>query len=293
MGEFRQGSATQKGALVFGLLLLAACVAPTSQLPTVIPADTRAEAHKQLVISIRQRDAQAQRLARVAVPILAANTNQCGGNVRRRAGVYFVTAPLNTSSANIRAIVEARGLSRAGEVRVAYTIPGLPADGILVPGDVVTRINGVSAYGAASGTTQVNLQAPVLNVRVSRNGRKSDVSVPTVPVCSYRVFLAVSDQINALAGNNTIVLTTAIVRLMVSDRDLALVFSHELAHLTRNHQDAKKTNATIGAMIAAVVSGLTGVNVVDIGAKIGAGAYSQEFESEADYAKKNIVLYFS
>ena len=109
--------------------------------------------------------------------------------------------------------------------------------------------------------------------------------MPTVPVCSYRVFLAVSDQINALAGNNTFVLTTAIVRLMVSDRDLALVFSHELAHLTRNHQDAKKTNATIGAMIAASAGAfLAPVTQVDttigfLGIKAMAGAIVGGFGS--------------
>ncbi|NNE84426.1 MAG: M48 family metalloprotease [Alphaproteobacteria bacterium] len=246
--------------------------------------DTQAEAHKQLVIAIRDRDEQARRLSRVSVPILAANTDQCAGNVRRRAGVHFNTALLNTSPATRRAVVEARNLSRPGEVQVSHTIPGLPADGVLAPGDVITRINGLSAYGAVTGASRVNLrQAPAVNAVVLRDGQQLDVAIPTVAVCNYRVILQVNDEVNAFAGNDTIIFTTGFMRLIDSDRDLALAFGHEMAHLTRKHQDAKKTNEIIGAMIGAVVSGATGVNVVDIGAQIGRNSFSQEFESEADY----------
>lgn len=283
MREYACNRTPQKGGLLLGLLLLSACVGPTSNLPTANPADIQAEAEKQLVVAIRERDRLAQRLARISVPILAANTNQCGGNIKNRAGMEFQTALLNTSMVNRRAAVAARGLSRAGEVKVAFTIPGMPADGVLLPGDIVTRINGVSAYGVMSGASRVNQQLPFFRVRVLRDGQQLDFRIPTVPVCSYRVLLVPSDKINAAAGNNTIIVTTAITRFLDSDKDLALLFGHELAHLTRNHQAAAKTNAMIGAMIAAVVSGVIGVDVVDIGAKMGASAFSQEFESEADY----------
>lgn len=283
MGEFAHVSATQRGGLLAGLLLLSACVAPTSNLPAVNPADVQTEAEKQLTVVIRERDQLAQRLAQVSVPILAANTNQCGGNIKNRAGVQFSTALLNTSMVNRRAAVAARGLSRPGEVRVAFTIPGMPADRVLFPDDIVTRINGANAYAVMSGQSRVNYQLPIFRLRVLRDGQQLDFRIPTKPVCSYRVILSKNQEVQALAGDNTIIFTTGIMRLMDSDRDLALVFGHELAHLTRNHQAAKKANAAIGAIIAAVVSGAIGVDVVDIGANIGARAFSQEFESEADY----------
>lgn len=283
MIESRHRSIIHNGALAAGLALLSGCVGPTSNLPPVNPADLQVEAEKQMVVAIRERDRHAQRLAQVGIPILAANTNQCGNNIKNRVGAEFHTAQLNTSMVTRRAMVKARGLSRAGEVKVAYTIPGTPADGVLFPGDIVTRINGVSAYSVMSGATKVNQQLPFFRVRVLRDGQESDFRIPTVPVCSYRVILTSNQDVQATAGNNTIVFTTGIMRLMDSDRDLALVFGHELAHLTRNHQAAKQTNAAIGALIAAVVSGAIGVDVVDIGAKLGARAYSQEFESEADY----------
>lgn len=263
MGEFACNSTPKKGGLLFGLLLLTACVGPTSNLPTVNPADLEAEAEKQLIVAIRDRDRQAQRLAQVSVPILAANTNHCGNNIKNRAGAQFHTVRLDTSMVNRRAAIAARGLSRAGEVKVAYTLPGMPADGVLLPGDVVTRINGVSAYGVMSGASRVNHQRPFFRVRVLRDGQQQDFRIPTVPVCSYRVLLVPNDAVNAAAGNNTIIVTTGIIRLLDSDQDLALLFGHELAHLTRNHQAAAKTNAMIGAMIAAVVSGVIGVDVVN------------------------------
>jgi len=283
MRELACNSTTQRGGLIFGLLLLSACAGPTSNLPSVNPADIQTEAEKQIAVAIRERDWQAQRLAQVGVPILAANTNQCGDNIKNRAGVQIHSALLSTSMVNRRATVTARGLSRAGEVRVAYTQPGMPADGVLFPGDIVTRINGKNAYAVISGQSRVNYQAPFFRVRILRDGQELNVRIPTVPVCSYRVILANDETVNAFAGSNTIIFTTGFMRLMDSDQDLALAFGHELAHLTRNHQAAKKRNEVIGAMIAAVVSGAIGVNVVDIGAKIGRNTFSQEFESEADY----------
>ncbi|NKB48582.1 MAG: M48 family metalloprotease [Alphaproteobacteria bacterium] len=283
MGDFSQRSATQKGGFLAGMLLLAACVAPTSNVPKINPAELQAEEIKQQAIVIEERDKLARRLVRVGTPILAANTEQCGNNIVNKAGVNFTTALLNTSITTRRATVLARGLSRAGEVRVSSVVPGMPAAGILFEGDIVTRINGINAYNAMSGAIPVNFQLPNLRVGVLRDGQQLNLSVPTVPVCSYRVLLSKSPGVQASAGNNMIIFSVGMMQLMDTDRDLALIFGHELAHLTRNHQNAKKTNQRIGELVGMVVTGLTGVDVIDIGAKIGRGAFSQEFESEADY----------
>jgi len=74
------------------------------------------------------------------------------------------------------------------------------------------------------------------------------------------------------------------------------VLSHELAHNVLGHVDRKKTNASVGALVGALVDiGLligTGVNTQGVlsqtGANVGVRAYSQEFEREADY----MSLYF-
>ncbi len=73
------------------------------------------------------------------------------------------------------------------------------------------------------------------------------------------------------------------LRFAETDEEVALVLGHELAHNTRGHIASRQGNALIGAIFGAVLTGLTGVDVTNLGSQIGAGAFSQDFEAEADY----------
>jgi predicted Zn-dependent protease len=80
-----------------------------------------------------------------------------------------------------------------------------------------------------------------------------------------------------------------------SDDEAALVISHELAHNSMGHLSAKKKNAVIAGIfgfvvdIAAAVGGVnTNGEFTKMASNAGAGAYSVEFEQEADY----VGLYF-
>jgi predicted Zn-dependent protease len=283
MGEYRHSNALRKAALAAGLVVLAACAGPTSNLPVADPAAIQEESRKQQVIAIRENDQQFARLMKVGLPILEANTDICGSNIAHKAGVQFYSARLNVSNAKRLATVEARGLSRPGEVRVGFTIPGFPAEGVLQPGDIVTRFNGVNAYAAYAGIKRVDRRRPDMQLNILRDGQPMNVTIPTIPVCDIAVVLRVSDVFNAGALNNTIIVNTGTIRALRSDQDLALIFGHELAHITRNHHEAKRTNAAIGALVGAIVSGVIGVDVTDIGERIGYNTFSQEFELEADY----------
>lgn len=283
MGKRGHRRALRYGALAAGLAALTACVAPTSNLPVADPALINEESRKQQAIAIRENDEQFARLMKVGLPILQANSDICGNNIAHKAGVHYYSARLNVSNATRLATVEARGLSRPGEVRVGFTVPGFPAADVLKPGDIVTRINGVNAYAAYAGIRRVDQRLPDLKLSIVRDGQPMDVTVPTIPVCNVAVQLRTSGDFNASAGNNTIIMNTGTIRELTSDRDLALIFGHELAHLTRNHQDAKRTNAAIGAVVGAFISGVVGIDVTDIGERIGYNTFSQEFELEADY----------
>jgi beta-barrel assembly-enhancing protease len=74
------------------------------------------------------------------------------------------------------------------------------------------------------------------------------------------------------------------MRFVESDNELALVVGHELAHNTLGHMSKKRTNAMIGAILGAILSAAIRVDVSRAGADLGAAAYSQDFEAEADYA---------
>ena len=89
--------------------------------------------------------------------------------------------------------------------------------------------------------------------------------------------------VNAFADGSNIFITQGMMDFAKSDDELALVVSHELAHNTMRHIDAKKTNALGGFVLDMLIGVFTGVNTQGMFAKSFAQAYSKEFESEADY----------
>ena len=75
-----------------------------------------------------------------------------------------------------------------------------------------------------------------------------------------------------------------------TDQEVALVFSHELAHNTMKHNEAKTQNMTVGGaggFVIDLLGALAGINTqgkfTDMGMRGGAGAFSAAFETEADY----------
>ena len=110
-------------------------------------------------------------------------------------------------------------------------------------------------------------------------------------ICGYRVIVALSPMVNAYADGESVLMTAAIMSLAGSDDELALVYAHELAHNVLRHVQAKRGNAIAGAVagglidvaLAVTVGADTGGGFSRIGGGVGAGAYSQSFESEADY----------
>ena len=106
-------------------------------------------------------------------------------------------------------------------------------------------------------------------------------------VCDYPATVTTGDSINAFADGKQTILTKGMMRFIETDDELALVVGHELAHNTMKHISAKKTNMWLGAIFDILAAGY-GVNTQSAFAKAGANAYSQDFESEADY----VGLYF-
>jgi predicted Zn-dependent protease len=75
-----------------------------------------------------------------------------------------------------------------------------------------------------------------------------------------------------------------------------MIVGHEMAHNTRRHRAAKERNAALGTLAGGLLgalvnqaTGLDGSDFVDTGAETGALAYSQQFETEADYVGMYLV----
>ena len=120
-----------------------------------------------------------------------------------------------------------------------------------------------------------------VTMHLERNGRAIDKTLALEPVCDFSVAIENKDAINAFADGKRIVFTKGMMRF-ANDQELAIVFGHELAHNLNKHVDAKVQNATVGTL-ADILFAVGGVNTRGAFGAAGAGAYSQDFEREADY----------
>lgn len=119
---------------------------------------------------------------------------------------------------------------------------------------------------------------------------RASVALTPRPVCPFAFALSSGAGLNAFADGERMIFTRDMLRFAVGDVELATVIAHEVAHNQRGHLDAKRTNAAIGAIgggVLDIAAILVGVNTGGAFSKAlgdaGAGAYSQSFETEADY----------
>lgn len=286
--------------------LLAACVAPTTQMATLSPEVVRAEQLKQQVLVIESGLAEQRRLADLVYPMARAAAPLCGKWVTTRWGL--AVANLHSWARDYQEA--ARSLGFTDSLTVVGVAAGSPAAraGIVV-GD---RIKGVASERAPVGRTAaaefgrrvtprppgrgaLGLAEAPMELEVSRateglpERRDLSISLPPDTTCAYGSVAVKDDQLNAWADGQQVWVTTAMLRFAATDDELAVVVAHELAHNAMRHIDAKKQNATIGALLGAIVDiavatqGVnTGGDFANSGAAIGAMSYSQDFEREAD-----------
>lgn len=142
--------------------------------------------------------------------------------------------------------------------------------------------------------TQAHLAAQLRLKRVQQLGRVANrmraatnnycLSLETKKSgCSFPVMLSDAQGLNAHADGNRVYIDAGMMRFVESDDELAYVVGHELAHNVLEHSDKKRGNALLGGVVDVLLTAATGVSTDGAFSKAGAGAYSQAFESEADY----------
>jgi predicted Zn-dependent protease len=262
--------------------------------PQVTPELVEAEAQKQQEVVAEDTVKTELRLAAVAYRIEAANAELCGENVAPRTGLVvmdraIVPTQFQDAFAKVYGVTE--------EPTVVAMVPDSPATTAgIAPGDVITAVNDQETSSGKHGVEQFETAvkgssgAPVeLSIRQKGNAKK--VSLAPVAACSFPVTVKRTDTVNAYADGSGIVVTSGLMHFVESDDELALVVGHELGHDTMHHLRMERTNIVIGTVaggvVGALVTGLTGVNVIqpamDTGAQLAQMTYSQDFESEADY----------
>lgn len=274
--------------VVSTLLALHGCaMAPTTKRDQPDSALIVAEAEKQREIALDYQLRQHRRLFRVGYPLLASASFLCQD--RRRPGIGW----LLISKADFKDEMRDTAIRRfalTDVLRVFSVVANSPAAvaGIR-EGDVLVRVgeHAIQAGDDAEKALAEYLEDKAepgaeLPVVLLRDGQRIDTRLSTDVVCSYGLGVNQTSTVNAYADGDNVVVTKGMMRFAETDQELALVVAHELAHNGMAHIDAKTVNST-GGLLLDILAAAAGVNTQGLFQQIGAQAYSQGFESEADY----------
>lgn len=284
--------------------LLVACSAPTARPPAVDAERMRSEERRQqdLVLAggrarhhSRQREsggvdadlAAARRLMEVGWRILTASSSLCPDHLDAQAGAMLAT--IHDIPEALRRDYHAR-FHFEDEALVVAVASGSPADRAgLRLGDVVVAVGGAPVAPSARAARDVEQllaervgQATAIGFR--RDGADMVVDLTPVPTCRSRLALERHGAVNAYADGEVVAAHSGLLDFLADDDHLATVIGHEIAHNIRGHLRMQAENEEAGALLGNLLDRLTGArDLREHWAGIGGRAFSQSFETEADY----------
>lgn len=270
-------------------MLLSAC-APQANLPVLDTSRVGEEAKKQQELAVRDYMSKLDRMDRVGWALRSANLELCGDVVSYRLGMNYAVA--GDFPKEYREALQ--GVLMVGERVTVYQLtaggPALAAG--IKKGDVLLAVGGkpvANKKEALAAMDSALAKGTPVQLTLERAGEQRETTVTPAKLCGYDITLKQNTMINAFADGKGITIYTGMMKFVQSDDELAAILGHELAHNNQGHIKAKQGNALIGMLLLDLpVAILTGVNP-NVGGQIGANAYSQEFEAEADY----VGLYFT
>ena len=235
------------------------------------------------------------RLATVSYFVRTRSAGLCGEQVTPVTGINAAT--LAEFDAEYQGAA-ARLYGIGDDVQIISIVPGSAADRAgLQPGDKLVQIAGwpvPAGKGAMVAAVEqfeaIAVAGSPIELTARRGGQTLTYDVVPEAACDYPVRLDSQNTVNAFADGNQIYITRGMLRFVDNPGELATVVAHELAHNMMGHRAAKETNMIAGAgvglvfdILAAVAGVNTGGDFMRIGAEAGGGAFSQDFEAEADY----------
>lgn len=264
------------------LIVITGCAAPQTMRVSVSDSATRDEAARQMEIAVQDMVDEQKRLTRVYRQLSTRSHALCGEHVGPNIGAYSMTKPKGDMGD-----VFARLYGIKDQPTIVFTLEGGAAEKAgLKPRDVVLSVNGVSTKDKAATEELAGKLSPEdsMIVEVDRAGVPMTLTLQPERGCRYSVQLSPDQTINAFADGKNIMVARGMMSFAKDDNELALVISHEMAHNTMKHIDAKKQNMGLGLVADLAVTILTRGRTSNTNfAQIGANAYSQEFEAESDY----------
>ncbi len=274
------------------LALFATACAPITQAPRVDPDLAKVEADKQHQLVVERYVAELRRLNAIAFRIFSANADLCREK-GKSAGTFGFKIGNAYSFPKEMESGARRVIGGGGMVRIVAVAPGSPAERAgMREGDAVLALNGTSAAKGENESAardfgkqlseQVKTGRPVA-FRVRRDREELELSLTPTATCDYGYDVGTKNIVNASANGKAIQIDRGMMRFAETDAELATVVGHELAHNLMGHIESGQTNVMIGYLADILFAIGTGVNTGGLFTDIGRQAYSQEFETEADY----------
>ncbi len=279
-------------------LLLAGC-APHSLPPTPDAAAVKTERSTELQLAYDHEMDKFEQLRRVSYRLSVAAADFCGTHVGRSTG--FIATSIGAVPERYRPAAHQRYPGLGDAPMVIYVVPGSAADAAgLARGDVLVTLDGApvaSDYKVMQNFAEQLRKAPPgpIHFEVRRGGGAGPDRLTLqlrCAACSYPFHIVADPSINAFGDGEAIYVMDGMMEFVRSDDELAVVLGHEMTHDFRGHIDAKRTATPSPAYLVGVVHRCGRHRQHAHGrdqlmryrlAKVGALAFSKQFEAEADY----------
>ena len=237
-------------------LLLVGCASVQTKMPMPDASAIAIESGVQEKQAFKRLLSQHKRLDKIGSQILIANAPLCE---KKLMDYGLTTHSLKSYPKHIRPL--------ANKHLGAQEVPSI----LFVRKNGAAQKAGIKAGDILLGEDDKPVSAKSLSgkkLTIKRGDKKLTFMVIGTPACGHKLKLKNSGAVNAYADGKNIIITSAMMDFADSDRELALVIGHELAHNTMDH--VKK------AIWNSVISGF-------------ASRTTRPFEAEADY----VGLYYT
>ena len=277
-------------------LLLSGCLeTPKGNLPKINQDEIDAEAERQKKLSYAKFIDQMSLVKSIGFKINSSNADICN-KVDYNSGITYANE--NVFGNKIVKYFPSK-LNLGSRVSIIDIVDESPADkaGLLV-GDVILELDNYKLPEGKTALRQISKhfskleRKEIKEIKIERNGEIKNFSFARKKICDFPIIFTQDTIVNAYANGKAIIMTQGMVDYAKDENEIALVIAHELAHNDRGHLEAKKKNMLVMGSIGFVLDLLTiyysggtagsGENT-EMWTKIGAEAYSVEFEKDADY----------
>lgn len=195
-----------------------------------------------------------QRLYHVAAPLLIDNAELCKTHARNLLGFtaknrYSYPGEYNEAAhlafgmderLQVTEVLDGSGAAKAG-LRIG--------DGLVAAGakPLPTGRHALSGAGAIFGPLVAS--SATLPLTIERGGATRQLTIPVTRACAYAIELGNSDNVNAYADGQRIMVTRGMMEFTRNDDELAYVVAKTLAHNVFGHAAVQRNSATIGSIV--------------------------------------------